>query len=100
MSLNVCKEILDEMTKLNIKKEIIDFIKNNHLFISNYNSDSHIQKVTMTTILFKSLMTFKYPVPSQIRLALNAANNVNDWVKDVKLYILPFIKENEEFFNV
>jgi len=100
MEVNLCKEIKEEMEKLNIKKEIIDFIKNNHLFIQNYSSPINVQKIIMITLLFKLLMCFKYPISSEIRLALNASSDSMEWLKDIKIGILPFIKENEEFFSI
>jgi hypothetical protein len=36
--------------------------------------------------------------PNQIRLALTSGNDYIDWLQDIKIVILPFLKENEEKF--
>lgn len=97
-NINLCQITIDEMIKLGFKESSINYIKNNKYYMSAYNSHYLLQKALLTTIFFRVLMYSNVKVPNQIRLALNIANDSLEWLDDLKLVILPFLKENEDIF--
>lgn len=99
-NLNLCKEIIDVMKVMEFKESSILKIKNDIKFIDAYAKDNSSQKAMLTMIFYNIFMYGNTIVPSQIRVALNIATDITGWLDDIKLVILPFLKENEElFFN-
>lgn len=98
LNINFCQITIDEMTRLKFKESSIDRIKNNKYFISAYNKNYLLQRTVLSTIFFRILMYANVKVPVQIRLALNIASDSMEWLDDLKLVILPFLKENEDIF--
>lgn len=93
---NVCEELVNEMKKLGCSENTINSIKNNDIFKEAYDKHYGLQRVMITTLLFKILMSGDFKVPANIRLLLNSANDTISWLDDIKLAIIPFIKENED----
>lgn len=98
LNINICQITIDEMTKLGFRESSINRIKNNEYFISAYHSHYSFQRALLSTILFRILLYSNVKIPNQIRLALNIATDSTGWLDDLKLVILPFLKENEDIF--
>ncbi|QXN70410.1 hypothetical protein AGENTSMITH_4 [Bacillus phage vB_BspM_AgentSmith] len=88
------------MRRMGFKEESIQKVTGNGNFAMAYDKAMNVQR-TYLTMLFHGLFmnsTKESAVPKQIRMALNIANGSEGWLDDVKLVILPFLKENEEYF--
>lgn len=98
ISLNLCSIVEQEMRKLEFKDSSVKIIKANSLYLQAYDKKDALQ-VTMLTMMFYSILNHNTIIaPRNIRLALNISNGVSGWVDDLKLVILPFLKENESLF--
>lgn len=97
---NVCDEILDELYRLGMDGTVIDKIKGHQVFIDAYDKHYKVQRTMLTTLFFKILMSGSVPPPAEIRLALNSGNDIISWLSDIKLVIIPFIKENLDKLNI
>lgn len=100
IQVNLCEEILKEMKSLEFPEEFIGKFKSNELFIDAYSKHYGLQRTILTSLFFRILMSGNFMPPSEVRLALNSANDVVGWLGDIKVVILPFIKENLEKFRV
>lgn len=98
IQINLCDELVKEMRKLQFNEASIEVIKSDGKFIEAYDKQPIIQKTILTMLLYNVLMNSNTIVPSQIRIALNASNDVIGWLDDIKLVILGFLKVNEETF--
>lgn len=96
ININLCQEVINEFKRLGLSENKIDIIKNNPIFIEAYDKHYTLQRTMLTTLLFKILLSASFNVPSDIRLALNIGNDVNSWLDDIKLVVIPFIIENNE----
>lgn len=96
--INLCQITIDEMKKLGFKESSILHIKNNEYFKYAYNIHYSFQRAILSTIFFRILMYSNIKIPNQIRLALNIASDSTGWLDDLRLVILPFLKENEDLF--
>lgn len=99
INLNICQEILNEVKRLGLDESKISIIQNNPIFIDAFDKHYGLQRTMLTTLLFKILLSGNFNVPGNIRLALNSANDILSWLDDIKLTILPFIKENQDNFT-
>jgi len=99
VELDLCKEILKEMTKLEFKESSIRQIQYSSYFIEAVNKEAPMQRALITTVFFRLMVDRgdKY-IPKEIKLGLNMANDVLGWLEDMKLVVLPFLKLNEERF--
>lgn len=100
MDINLCSIVVDEMRRMGFKEESIQKVTGNSNFAMAYDKVMNVQR-TYLTMLFHGLFmgsTKGSAVPKQIRVALNIANGSEAWLDDIKLVILPFLKENEEYF--
>ena len=97
---NVCEDVLKEMRNLGFPPEFVSRFKNHELFRDAYEKHYLLQRTILTSLLFKILMSGTQPPPAEIRLALNSANDIISWLSDIKLVILPFIKENLDKLHV
>lgn len=97
---NACEEVLKEMQRLLFPASFIQKFKTHEMFIDAYNKHYGLQRTILTSLFFKILMSGKQVPPSDIRLALNSANDILSWLSDIKIVILPFIKENLDKLNV
>lgn len=98
--IDLCIEILNAMTRLEFKEDSIDMIERHQNFVEATTSNPYVQRTQLTMAFFDVMMNGKSeePVPSKIRMALNYSPNVEGWLDDMKLVILPFLKRNEENF--
>lgn len=99
VELDLCKEILKEMTKLEFKESSIRQIQYSSYFIEAADKETPMQRALITTVFFRLMVDRgdKY-IPKEIKLGLNMANDVLGWLEDMKLVVLPFLKLNEERF--
>jgi len=101
-NMNLCSIIISEMEKLNFKESSVNIIKEHKQFKDAFNKENSLQRTMLTMMFYGILVDSGHIVPSQIRLALNIAADINGWLDDIRLVILPFMKENEDkfFFSV
>lgn len=95
--MDLCSEIVKEMTKLEFSQRAVDVVKNDVRFIQAIPEPTPVQKTLITMTFYGILMksTLSSP-PLQVRLALNAGTTSESWLDDIKLVILPWLKINEE----
>lgn len=98
VEINLCTEITNEMVRLGFKESSVSSVKSKQQYIDAFNQQNPIQRTLLTMIFYNIFIEASFTVPSQIRLALNIANDVPSWVDDIKLVILPFLLENEAAF--
>lgn len=96
--LNLCEELIKEMVKLEFSEESITYVRSQSGYAEAWNKEERIQKSMLIMTLYGILVQSESVVPSQIRLALNIANDVIAWLDDIRLVILPFMKANEDKF--
>lgn len=95
---NLCTEIIDEMRRLGFEETSIQRVTSNERFQSAFDKDPILQRTMLTMVFYNVLIAPNKTLPINIRLALNVATDVNGWLEDMKLSILPFIKINESDF--
>lgn len=98
MNLNVNKELIDAMERQGFSEKAIKHLKESENFIKSYSEAAAIQKTMLTMYFYNLLMYQKSPVPTNIRIGLNAATEAQAWVEDMITIVLPFIRANEETF--
>ena len=98
VNLNLCTELVKEMERLNFSEASIAQIKSNPHYVEAFNKPDMVQRSMLTMTLYGILLGRNIPAPAHIRLALNTSKDVVGWLDDMKLVILPFLKENEEAF--
>lgn len=97
--LDLCKEVTNEMIKLDFNETLLTKIKNHPLFMDAYSQNTSMQKSLIAMVFYKVIMYSNMNVPKEIRIALNSSADNLGWLDDIKLVILPFIKANETAFS-
>lgn len=97
-NLNLCEEVILEMKKLGFEQNYIDFISNSSNFKQSYNENVKIQRSMLTILFYRILISGNIIAPDNIRVALNIATDINSWLDDIKLVILPWLYTNREYF--
>lgn len=96
---NLCADVVSEMERIGFKQSSVNTVKGTSQFIDGYNqSNPALQRTMLTMLFFGVLVNGTHTAPTHIRLALNVATDVAGWWDDMRLVILPFLKENEEMF--
>lgn len=95
---NYCAGVVAEMERLEFKQSSVNTVKGTTQFIDAYDKNDQLQRTMLTMLFFNILISGTHPAPTQIRLALNVATDVAGWWDDMRLVILPFLKENEDLF--
>ena len=95
---DLCEELVKAMHQLGFEQRTIEKITSDHFFQASQGQTNMVQKTNLIVLLTNTLMSGPWVVPSEIRIALNISTDVLSWFDDVKLYVLPFIKKNEESF--
>lgn len=96
---NLCADVVAEMERLNFKQGSVNTVKASSQFIDAYNEKNNVLQRTMLTMVFYNVMiSGTHTAPAHIRMALNLATDVLGWWDDMRLVILPFLKENEDMF--
>lgn len=98
IAINYCASVVVEMERLGFKQSSVNHVKAQSQFIDGYDKNDQLQRTMLTMLFFNILISGKHTAPAQIRLALNIATDVAGWWDDMRLVILPFLKENEELF--
>lgn len=100
VDINLCSIVVEEMRRMGFQELSVSKVTNDSNFNMAYDKNMNVQR-TYLTMLFHSIFinsSKESAVPKQIRMALNIANGSEAWLDDIKLVILPFLKENEEYF--
>jgi hypothetical protein len=95
-NLDLCEELNKQLQLLEFKPESIQRIQQMPHYQTAVGQVPLNQKTYLTLALSNVLMGGPSVVPSEIRLGLNMAVDVNDWLDDIKIIVLPFIKANED----
>lgn len=95
--MNLCKEITSAMLTLEFDNVLIDYIKNNDKYSTVYDSPPVVQRVSLITLYYRLLLSSSVQAPDYVRIALNSSGDVLGWLTDMKLVILPWMKENRRF---
>lgn len=98
MSVDLCEMVVFEMRKLGYSESLISLITSNVCFTEALGKTPDIQKVHLTRLFHRVMMTANESVPSNVRLALSLAPEWQGWSEDIKLTILPFIHFNQDKF--
>ena len=97
--LNLCNEVVKELIKIGVNETFINNFKTTELFISAYDKSPHVQKTILTMLFYKLIMYSNLKVDKNIRIALADKTEINSWLDDVKLVLIPFIRFNGATFN-
>lgn len=95
-TLDLCEELNKQLQQLEFKPENIQRIQQMTHYQTAVGQVPLNQKTYLTLALSNVLLEGPAVVPSEIRLGLNMAVDVNDWLDDIKIIVLPFIKANED----
>ncbi len=98
--LNLCDELVKTMRSLEFTESQIQCLTNNPHFTGAVEQPDFIQRTMLTMALSNLLMTGRHPTPVQVRVHLNIAANIQGWLSDVRLVVLPFLKLNEKDYFV
>lgn len=94
-SVDLCHALNAEMQRLEFTPETIAKVHTNPHYQHACDQQPMVQKTYLTLTLSSVLNSGDDVVPSEIRLGLNMGTNVLDWLTDIKLIVLPFLKANE-----
>lgn len=94
-NLNLCDELVKEMHKQNMSDESIAKVTEHRIFKDVYQTPPLHQRIYLTTLLYKILISNRTTPPQEIRVYLNSATSVLSWLEDIKLVVLPFIAASE-----
>lgn len=100
MNADLCEIMVAEMQRLEFSPEVIAMITSNHCFIEAQGKEPHIQRVHLTRLLYRIMMTALDQVPTEIRMATTFASDWLGWSEDLKLTVLPFLRINIDKFFV
>lgn len=98
MNLNICKELATAMEKQGFSETSIRKFKESEQYITTFNDTPEVQKTMLTMYFYNLLMYRPEPIPTNIRIGLNAANSAQAWLEDMITVVLPFIRVNEDKF--
>lgn len=96
--LDLSSLITEAMTKVGISAASVDRFKQDPNYINSTGKHPNIQRTLLTVALYDLLISQPKPVPTNIRVALNAANDNLYWYEDMLTILLPFIQVNEDKF--
>lgn len=96
--LNLCKELVGEMRKLEFRESSVLKITGNERYVNAFDKEPVMQRMMLTMLFYNVLISTDKTVPTPIRMSLNVATDVTGWLEDMKLSILPFLKLNEDVF--
>lgn len=97
--LNLAELVLAEMKKMGFEADSIARVTCSRQYRDAGTMAPSFQKSMLTMVFFEILLgQGGEPAPAQIRMALSAATDTIGWLDDMKLVILPFLKENENKF--
>lgn len=95
---NFCSGVVAEMERLEFRVSSVNAVKAQPQFSEAFDKNEQLQRTMLTMLFYNLLISGQTPAPAHIRLALNVATDVNGWWDDMRLVILPFLKQNEDFF--
>lgn len=97
---DLCRVIIQEMSRLEFSQRSIDTVTGSRYFQNAIGLDPLSQKTQLTVLINHIFTMGPSVVPYQIRLGLCMATDTIAWITDLKLTLLPFLKENEDAFFV
>jgi hypothetical protein len=94
--LDLCEEIVKEMRKLEFSSDFIETFKLSSYFIDATNKPAPVQRTILSLYFYKCIIYSGIYAPPSVRMALTIGNDTHQWLIDIKLVILPVLKQNEE----
>ena len=94
--LDLNAEIVKEMKSLQFSQSSIDKFCAHRHYVTSLGQQPMVQKTYLTLALAHFLNSASFIAPSEIRLGLSMGTNPLDWLTDVKVIVLPFLKANED----
>ena len=95
-AIDLCQTLIAEMQRLEFRGQSIAQVQSSAHYQTSLAQQPLVQKTYLTLTLANLLNSGTDVVPSEIRLGLNMAGNITDWLTDIKLIVLPFLKANED----
>ena len=95
-NLDLCNVIVQQMQQLQFSAAAITKVQSCRHYQTAMGQPESVQKTYLTLTLAGILNSGNQVVPAEIRLGLNMSPLVSDWLTDIKLIVLPFIKANED----
>lgn len=93
--------LLEEMRKLEFSEASIAAISNTTYFKDAVGKQPQFQRTLLSYVINEIFVNGPYIVPNNIRLSLCMPGDSIEWVTELKLVLLPFLKSNESsFFHV
>ncbi len=89
--LNLCNEVIKEMSKLGFTATELSYLQSHPTFIDALIRPPIEQKPMLIMLFFKLLMMLPTPAPPTVRIQLNSASSTINWLEDMKLTIIPFL---------
>lgn len=97
--LDLCKELIFTMKDYEFQEKEIEKVTSNHLFIDALSKEPGLQKAILTLMLYRIVVYSKIEVTRNIKLALNATVGNLHWLDNIKLSVIPFIRDNKILAN-
>jgi hypothetical protein len=94
VKLDLCEELVKTLRQYEFTNEEIGKVTANPLFIDSINKEDKIQKAMLSLMLYRIAVYSNTDVSKNIKLALNATVSSLHWLDNVKLSVIPFIKNN------
>lgn len=98
MDFDLCDIFIEEMQKLQFRQQSIEQVKSSKYFKQAIGLEPTMQKANLVLLVNSIFLTGPTVVPYQIRLGLTMAADTIAWTSDLKILLIPFLKENEDIF--
>ena len=93
--LDLCKELIFTLQAYEFQPEEIERVTSNPLFIDALNKEDNMQKAILSLMLYRIVVYSTVEVTKNIKLALNATVGSLHWLDNLKLSVIPFIRDNK-----
>lgn len=94
----LCDEVIRLMKDVGFEPSTIEMVDRSPLFEQLRTKGFEYQRGELVLYFNKILLLGPEPAPKDIRIALNAGQEPNDWLQDMGAGVLPFLKANESVY--
>lgn len=98
IQLSVCQAFVGIMLALNYKQESMSAIVNDRLFKAVLNDHPVKQRANLIVLLQRLFLSQEAQPPRNVTGCLAIAHDPAEWLNDMRLIVLPYIKANEETY--
>lgn len=96
---DLCRIMIEEMRRMQFKETSIAYVQNSDSFVTASTvGQPNLQRSHLTMLISRIFTMGPEVVPYQIRLGLTMADDTMSWIRDLKILLIPFLKENEDKF--